>query len=120
MVFQTNRAGKFRANVIPATGKNVVGGLYELALDDLSSLDRSEGHPAVYRREYRKVQRGNEPVDAYVYVMPPPLSRDGYGLPDDSRPYLETIAQGYVEWGIPIKFLEASVKRTAQLAAGTS
>jgi len=85
------------ATVVPAHGQKVLGGLWIVTPSDLKALDRYEGYPTLYARQWVKVHL--EPKGwtwALVYIMP--LSK----TPEFPYPgYIETIKQGYRDFGWP-------------------
>ena len=86
------------------------GALWKVSQRDLEQLDRYEGYPSLYGRELLSVQLGGDELSAITYVM---RDRDSYrGLPSPS--YLETIRQGYEEWGLPKLALELAVARVRE------
>ena len=91
-------------------GARTHGALWKVSQRDLEQLDRYEGYPSLYGRELLPVRLGGDELSAITYVM---RDRNGYlGLPSPS--YLETIRQGYEEWGLPKLALEVAVARVRE------
>ena len=87
------------ATIIPHPGRSVQGALWEITEDCELSLDRFEGYPGYYTKRILE-QDGKEFM---VYVMNPPLT----GSPGEG--YLNTIEQGYAEWGLDFTCLDRAV-----------
>jgi gamma-glutamylcyclotransferase (GGCT)/AIG2-like uncharacterized protein YtfP len=95
------------ADIEPASGELVRGALWLVGEQDFRSLDRYEGAPSLYVRRFVDVETDDGPARAITYVM---TSRDYLGLP--SEWYLERIAQGYRDWGLPSRILAEAFERT--------
>jgi len=82
--------------------------VWQLEAGDEAALDRYEGCPFFYRKEYVKVRIGPEWKKAMVYIM-----NDGRppGMP--SRHYFDTIMQGYQTAGFDTGILEEAVRFSA-------
>lgn len=101
------------ADIVPCPGTEVVGALYSICPADELALDRYEGFrrqspdAGMYRKVFRPIQdkRGLKHTMMF-YVM------NRVGLWPPSEGYLETIRQGYADWGLPPATLEAAVERT--------
>lgn len=109
LVFQGNPYGA-HANVIPEKGQEVPVVIWEIGAKDEASLDRYEGVAGgYYTKEYMTVEiETGETVEGLIYIMTP---RD-FGIPRDS--YLETIAQGYLDFELPINTLNEAVKHAGR------
>jgi len=68
-VGQSSRWGGGVATVVPHPGERVPGYLYFVTPHDLSSLDRYEGVPRIYRRKVVSVKLGSQAgtTKAYAY-----------------------------------------------------
>lgn len=93
------------ADVEPLKGAGVQGVLWDITEDCEANLDRFEGFPNLYRKEYFLVEIDGEAHEAMFYTM----NRSGYGPPSYS--YFDTIQEGYEQNGLPTDTLEAA--RTA-------
>ena len=51
-------------------GVCIEGELYEVDDLTLANLDRLEGHPGWYKREYVTIVSGNDTIQAMMYMMP--------------------------------------------------
>lgn len=49
------------------TGKAIQGELWRVSARTIASLDRLEGVPYLYKREYLKIMDVDEPVQGYIY-----------------------------------------------------
>lgn len=76
-------------------------------LDDIAEkrLDRYEGYPTLYRKEYLKVKLNGKPVQAMIYLM---NSGRPIGMPD--RHYYESILEGYLAAGLDVAILDEAVR----------
>ena len=110
LVFQGRPYGA-HANIIPAQGYEVPVAIWEITAADERALDRYEGVAGgYYTKEYMTLEVDGEMNEALVYIMTP----NPYGIPHDS--YLETIAQGYLDFDMPVSVLNEAtthaIKRT--------
>lgn len=89
------------ATVMPATGRQVHGALYRISPGDEAALDRAEGvAQGSYYKDQATISYQGEPVLMYVATA---------ALSPENRPselYLETIREGYRQWGLPLGALE--------------
>ena len=68
------------ADAVPAKGKTAEGVLYRIGDEELATLDRYEGYPAVYDRKVVTTIWRGRPVRAWVYVMTETSVRNRTGL----------------------------------------
>jgi gamma-glutamylcyclotransferase (GGCT)/AIG2-like uncharacterized protein YtfP len=84
------------ASIKPSRREEVVGAVYEISVKCLKALDRWEGWPTVY--EHKRVTvftESGDPLEAITYVR---VMQSDERRP--SREYLDTIREGYKDWGI--------------------
>ena len=102
---------KFRfagpADVIKHPGSIVHGVLWDLTPECLKSLDRLEGFPHFYDREYRKVEHLGEEIEAIVYFMQP-----GHSDSPPSNGYYQCLREGYHAHEVPTKQLKRAARRS--------
>ena len=87
-------------------GAEVPLGIFEIDEADERALDRYEGYPAHYRKEYLKVELNGKPIKALVYVMNESIR--GVMLPDMF--YLKTCLDGYKDFGFDESYLFKACK----------
>ena len=68
---------RYYADIIPIEGKSVIGGLWDITTEDEVKLDKYEGYPDLYKKEYQ---------DGIMF----------YRMRDDTRK-LEFPTHGYLE-----------------------
>ena len=91
------------ATVVYCDGDSVPGALWEISDDCEKALDRFEGFPIYYIKQYFTDQHGNQVM---YYVM-----QDAYiGMP--TKEYVDMIAQGYIYWSLPLPVLKDAVIRS--------
>ena len=92
------------ATIEPAEGYSVPALLWEITPRCEEALDRYEGWPRLYRKEWVTVSLGEKETDAMVYIMNegPPLGLPGKG-------YLDSILAGYESAGFDRAVLEEAV-----------
>ena len=94
------------ADIVPAAGHTVVGGLYRITRADEVALDRYEG---VHRGRYRRKHFLAGGQWALFYVM-----NSSYAEEAPSPEYFVLIERGYLDWHLPnaalIAARNASVK----------
>jgi gamma-glutamylcyclotransferase (GGCT)/AIG2-like uncharacterized protein YtfP len=90
------------ADIIEKKGSKVWGLVYELSMEDLSSLDYYEGFPDLYRRKKVKVfGRKGEYGEVWTYFV---VEKKGYIPP--SRIYFEIIYDAARVFGFPPDYLD--------------
>lgn len=93
------------ATIRPRTGAQVAGALWQITDQCEESLDRFEGYPTYYHKQYITID-GEEVM---VYVM------NSSGPQAPSAGYLATIAEGYDDWGLDQQWLWQAVKSTEEI-----
>jgi gamma-glutamylcyclotransferase (GGCT)/AIG2-like uncharacterized protein YtfP len=89
------------ADIVPAAGHTVLGGLYRITCADEAALNRFEGvRLGRYRRKHFLV--GDQ--WALFYAM-----NSSYAEEAPSSDYLALIERGYKEWGLPISPLVSAL-----------
>jgi gamma-glutamylcyclotransferase (GGCT)/AIG2-like uncharacterized protein YtfP len=84
------------ASIAPSEGERVVGAIYDVSQKCLDSLDIFEGYPDTYKRKNVIVfTESGDPLEAITYVM---VRQSDERQP--SREYLDTIREGYKDWGL--------------------
>jgi hypothetical protein len=96
------------ADIVPAVGQTVLGGLYRITLTDELALDRYEG---VHLRRYRRKNFLLGSQWAFTYVMNCPVDEEA-----PSTEYFALIERGYRDWKLPTAALIAA--RNANVKAG--
>lgn len=103
LVFQGRPYGA-HANVIPAKGQEVPVAIWEITARDEANLDVYEGvRGGYYTKEYMEIEVNGETQEVLIYIMTP----NPYGTPTDG--YLQTIADGYADFNLPIQILNKAV-----------
>jgi gamma-glutamylcyclotransferase (GGCT)/AIG2-like uncharacterized protein YtfP len=95
------------ADVIPDPGNGVYVVLWEITRSDLASLDRLEGWPTYYDRDWVPVRWQGQTIQALTYYMQP-------GCPDSppSQSYWDMLTEGYAENGLPADQLYQALKHS--------
>jgi hypothetical protein len=97
------------ADIIPARGAAVEGALYEITDKCECALDRYEGFPHLYVKttfEIEETRKGRPTRRRKVMVY----TMETNQIRPPSEGYVETIRQGFDDWGIPHATLDAAVK----------
>ena len=101
----------FRRGVLtiePKQGASVPIGIWEISDADEKSLDRYEGFPRFYRKQYFPMMlRGGDVGDVMAYIM-----TDGFPIQEPSFAYLRTCSQGYKDFGIDTKPLMKAYRKS--------
>jgi len=93
------------ATIQPSAGSSVAGAIWGLTPECEESLDRFEGYPTYYHKQYINID-GEEVM---VYVM-------NHARPQEpTAGYLATIAEGYTDWGLDQQWLWNAVKSTEEI-----
>jgi gamma-glutamylcyclotransferase (GGCT)/AIG2-like uncharacterized protein YtfP len=97
------------ADVIPDPGNRVHVVLWEITRSDLASLDRLEGWPTYYDRDWMPVQWRGQIIQALIYYMQP-------GCPDSppSQGYWNMLTEGYAENHLPTDQLYQALRQSQQ------
>ncbi len=85
------------ASIVPCAGGSVPVGIWEITLGDEQALDQYEGFPWLYKKKTFTVQVDGRTVNAMAYIMTP-----GHQTAIPSQYYLDTILEGYEDFGFPI------------------
>ncbi len=88
------------ADIEPCPNNEVPVGLWELTEACVAALDAYEGYPNLYTVKEVYVRYKKRTVIAFAYVM---NDASTYAAP--SRPYFESIANGYQHCGLDINLL---------------
>lgn len=88
------------ATIEPKDGENVPAGIWSISERDEIMLDRYEGYPHLYDKEFLKVELNGEMVEVMVYIMTP-----GHLLATPAQWYYETLRRGYMDCGLDEKYL---------------
>lgn len=75
-------------------------GIYKLSLDDILKLDKYEGYPKLYKKEYMEIEVNKKKRMALVYIM-----RDNYSVNIPSYYYLKTCFRGYQDFNLDYNVL---------------
>lgn len=82
------------ANIEPRTGESVPVGIWAISASDERALDRYEGYPWLYEKQTFFLRVRRRTVEAMAYVMTP-----GHKIAIPSQYYLDTIREGYLDFG---------------------
>ena len=92
------------ADIIPAKGWKVPVVLWEITESCEKALDRYEGFPNLYRKEYFDNTKTGDVYMAYVM--------NGHGLAMPPMGYLNAIRQGYDDFGLDETYIDAALAFT--------
>ena len=81
-------------------------GIFEIDDKDELSLDRYEGYPTHYRKEYLEVELNGKTIKALVYIMNEKIR--GVMVPDTF--YLRVCLEGYKDFGFDTSYLFKAYK----------
>ena len=100
------------ATIVPEKDSMVPVAVWEIDAECEKALDRYEGFPHLYRKEYLKVTVNGKEIEAMVYIM-------NTGRPQlPPRSYYETIKEGYHDVGLDTVHLDTAVQKTRELMIG--
>ena len=97
------------ATIIPNKNARVPIAVWEIDRICERSLDRYEGFPYLYRKEYLDVEINGKLISAMVYVM----NRSVPKLP--MQEYFNTIKTGYLDVGLSDSYLYEALEKTEEL-----
>lgn len=96
------------ATIVPSPGSTVPVAIWKIDEACEKALDRYEGFPHLYRKEYIDVSIADTSYHAMVYIMnDAPLS-----MP--SLQYFRTIQRGYIDLGLDRRYLQQAVSYTME------
>lgn len=87
----TIQPGKGAANIVPQAGGIVEGGLYQVTMDGIVTLDKYEHYPIEYDRVTLTISHDGIEKDIMTYIAHPHKTRKGL---KPSREYLEHLLAG--------------------------
>lgn len=90
-------------------GKSIPLGIFTVSPKDIPLLDRYEGYPELYSKNYITVKIGDKPKKALIYIMNQQFT---YHLP--SERYIENCIMGYEDFGFDKKILEQALLDTKE------
>lgn len=94
------------ADVTVCEGSVVPGGLWEITRECERSLDRYEGVASrLYLKRYLTVKRKGKKREVVLFYQ----MRMSTGVQPPSEFYLDLIARGYRDFGLPLEVLDAAV-----------
>ncbi len=112
LVFRSNSRRCGVANIEPCgNGTSVPVGIWSITERDETALDRYEGWPWLYEKQTFSVRVKGKLIYAMAYIMTP-----GHRIAPPSMAYLNTIAQGYEDFGFylgPLMLAAEDAKRRA-------
>ena len=108
-LFVTDAALVFRgvADVTKRRGSTVAGGLWEITKECERSLDRYEGAGTFYLKRYLPVKVDGKVRDVLFYQM-----KASSGIMPPTAAYAETIAEGYRDFGLDLRRLDAAIHQS--------
>lgn len=108
LTFQKNPSGRAVANLLPKEGETAVGSIYKMTAADIAALDRYEGHPRVYKREWVEVKfKSGRMVKAVTYLM---VDGDKRPFGSPAKDYFNHLHKGFTQWGLPKIKLQKAVE----------
>ena len=96
------------ATVTPKAGASVPVAIWEIGWLDERALDRYEGFPSHYFKEYLPIQFGGKTIPVMLYRM---NLRAEFGLP--APYYYATVQEGYRNCGLDVSVLEQALQNSA-------
>lgn len=94
------------ATIEQKQGSVVPVAIWDIDEQSEKALDRYEGYPSLYRKEYLDVEVNGKNEKCMVYIMNKGQPAYPY------RQYYETILQGYFDVGLDPEYLEDALKDT--------
>lgn len=95
------------ATIVKKIGAETPVGVFEITEACESALDRYEGYPSYYRKEYLDVNVNDKTVSAMVYIM----NETGFSIPYEQ--YLIDISKGYEDFDLDLEYLLLAIHDTA-------
>ena len=95
--------------IVPHKGGQVPIGVWLVDKTDEYYLDRYEGYPTFYRKEYIEIEVEDKKEQALVYIM-----NDVRKVAPPSNQYMLTCIEGYNNFKFDIKYLKEALERSKQ------
>lgn len=96
------------ATIVPKENGNVPVLMWDIKPADEKALDRYEGFPRLYRKEYFSLEYGGETHKAMAYVM------NSGQICEPSQTYYNCILEGYKAVGLDTSHLENALARSIE------
>lgn len=109
LVFKGSGDSYAYLTIEPYEGSYVPLGIFEISFFNELSLDKYEGYPRAYRKEYKIVNISGKEVQALIYVM-----NEGFDYNIPSIDYLLTCVQGYNDFGFNPDILDNALRETVR------
>jgi len=91
------------ASIEPSPGSSVQAALWWITDECEIALDRYEGYPDLYRKEYFTWSESDGAIEVMTYIMNRSLIRSPHEL------YFQTIFEGYEDFGLDTDLLFAAL-----------
>jgi gamma-glutamylcyclotransferase (GGCT)/AIG2-like uncharacterized protein YtfP len=91
-------------SIVPAKGEVVWGVVFGVTLEDLASLDRSEGVPSAYRRDRLPLTWGNLKQEVWAYFAIPKDDPPKHYKPHED--YLALYIRGAESFKLPSEYID--------------
>lgn len=105
LMFKGSKSGNY-ATIEPCIGETVPVLIWEISEADERSLDRYEGFPHFYFKQYMSISLNGEKITAMAYIM---RLNAQVGYP--SSYYINTLETGYRDFGFDISILKDALQR---------
>ncbi len=100
------------ATIEPAKDYGVPVVIWQIQPSDERSLDRYEGYPYLYRKEYIKVPINGTEQIAMVYIM----NEEGHPYGTPSKHYYDVIMEGYGDFSLSPTVLKQAAKESKAIS----
>lgn len=97
LLFRGNARHFGVATIEPCRGASVPVGIWSISERDERALDRYEGWPHLYEKQMFRVRVKGKLITAMAYIM-----TLGHRIAPPGAAYLDTIAQGYEDFGFDL------------------
>lgn len=106
------------ADIVPTRGHSVQGAIYKITRRCEAALDRYEGFPTLYYKDYFAAEvrlgKASKVHDIMYYTMGSESCRK------PSQGYVDTIREGFDDWRLDQSYLDAAVDEARQGTAQSS
>ena len=98
------------ASIVKIKGEQVPIGVWLISEYDEMFLDRYEGYPHLYEKEYFKLDIGGKKISTMIYIK-----NDISSFEEASQLYINTILQGYKDFNLDTSYLYNAIDRSLEL-----
>ena len=107
---------RFYADIIPSQNSSIQLGVWKIKKNHEKALDRYEGYPKYYEKIYWTIKQKKNNLPALIYFMNKTHRHYSHNGTMPSNSYVETIRQGYRDFGLNAKYINDALIYTEKMS----